>query len=88
MTARRDCEHGHLARSCQLCENTVELTALRAVLDVERNYWQTRSHLARTKTEEVMAEWHLDLIDGALGPCRECGYHAGQHSESCSQEER
>ena len=45
----------------------VEVDGLRAALIVERNYWQTRSHLVRTKTEEVMAEWHLDLIDAALG---------------------
>lgn len=42
------------------------LAAMREALGVERNYWQTRSHLARTKAEEVMAEYHLDAIDAAL----------------------
>lgn len=42
------------------------IASLEAVLDVERHYWMTRRELAQTRTEEVMAEYHLDLIDGAL----------------------
>jgi hypothetical protein len=58
----RDCEHGHLARSCDLCR----IPRMEDALTVERTYWQTRREFARTRTEEVMAEYHLDLIDGAL----------------------
>jgi hypothetical protein len=45
-----------------------EVSRLREALSVERSYWQTRSHLARTKTEEVMVDYHLDSIDAALAP--------------------
>lgn len=43
-----------------------ENARLRDVLITEHSYWQVRSLLARTGTEQIMADWHLDLIEGAL----------------------
>jgi hypothetical protein len=57
-----------VAISLDLAAFLAEVSRLREALAVERSYWQTRSHLARTKTEEVLVDYHLDSIDAALAP--------------------
>lgn len=63
MTVKRE---SGASKACADLDVAERIAGLEAALEVEQAYWQTRFHLARTRTEEVMAEYHLDLIAVAL----------------------
>ncbi len=63
----RECEHGHLARSCELCERDVEITRLTAVIEEQRKQnedWQQKLLSADAEIERRVAAARVGIVFG------------------------